>query len=361
MESLLEPTLPVNIQSFYAMLVSVAGVLLGIGFAAMLFILQSGFTSFKYSRRMYVLLYLYFGKQVLLSLAYLTLLPFLVLYLPDSNQVTAFVQFVFCVFFLVNTLDYAREDGYIITLNSHKFVPRQYGPIRRYFRYISNRGALRNAVHLVPPFFVALYPYILSSKNGLTLELSEVAMFYSCLLVLCYTLFKLTMFIPEFFSFTDTELKLTHKLDSDEPKEDDRSYETERSHLKEYLVNHGYYELNPMTPSSFLDGELKIYLFPSKGNLAHFNIYVEINNTTPEQLKEEVAKYGYSFAKVLMNSKSDITQFVLSFHVTISGDKQRNLFFRFDASDIHTLTEQPENGHMAMFNLKNVCIDELFR
>ncbi|EJL7832887.1 hypothetical protein NM001_004312, partial [Vibrio vulnificus] len=205
MESLLEPTLPVNIQSFYAMLVSVAGVLLGIGFAAMLFILQSGFTSFKYSRRMYVLLYLYFGKQVLLSLAYLTLLPFLVLYLPGSSQVTAFVQFVFCVFFLVNTLDYAREEGYIITLNSHKFVPRQYGSIRRYFRYIGNRGALRNAVHLVPPFFVALYPYILSSKNGLTLELSEIAMFYSCLLVLCYTLFKLTMFIPEFFSFTDTE------------------------------------------------------------------------------------------------------------------------------------------------------------
>ncbi|HHY0612033.1 TPA: hypothetical protein ACVU5U_004518 [Vibrio parahaemolyticus] len=363
MESLLNPTLPSNISSFYEMLVSVAGVFLGIGFAAMLFILQSGFSSFKFSRRMFVMLYLYFGKQVLLSLAYLTIMPFLVLYLAESKQLTAFVHLLFCLFFLVSALDYAKEEGYITTIHSHKFVPSTYGKFRSYFRYIYNRGLLRNIVHLLPPFFVVLYPYILSLNSSFTLELTETAMFYSCLLVLAYTLFKLTMFVPEFFTFTGMEFQSAHKLNEGEATSDESKAKNEKELelLKEYLVNHGVSELSPMSPFGFMDGELTANLVPSNNGVAHFNFYIRINNATPLMVKEQVANYGYQFANRLLKSKTDITQYVMSFHVKIGTDKQRNLFFRFDMHDFEQAKVKNVNSPMCIYDLKNVCINELFR
>ncbi|HHQ4940255.1 TPA: hypothetical protein ACSP74_003570 [Aeromonas veronii] len=363
MDILLDPALPKNIVSFYEMLVSVAGVLLGIGFAAMLFILQSGFASFKFSRRIFVMLYLHFGKQMLLSLAYLTIMPFLVLYLSESKQLTSFFQLIFCTFFLVSSLDYAKEEGYILTLHSHKFVPAHYGNVRSYFRYISNRGIIRNSVHLLPPFFVALYPYLLSSKPSFTLELTDVAMFYSCLLVLVYTLFKLIMFIPEFFKFTDMELKSEHdQNDSTKQSEEQQLKNTkELQHLKDYLLNHGVSELDPKYPRVFIDGKLTASLFPSNNGIAHFNFYININNTTPVDLREGIASYGYKFANRLSQSKSDITTFVMSFHVTIANDKQRNLFFRFTMNDFEEVKLKNNNNPMCIYKLKSVLIDELFR
>ncbi|EMC4027156.1 hypothetical protein VDT04_003475 [Vibrio cholerae] len=363
MESLLTPTLPSNINSFYEMLVSVAGVLLGIGFAAMLFILQSGFSSFKFSRRMFVMLYLYFGKQVLLSLAYLTIMPFLVLYLADSKQLIAFIHLLFCLFFLVSALDYAKEEGYINTIQGHKFVPSKYGKFRSYFRYIYNRGLLRNIVHLFPPIFVVLYPYILSFKSSFTLELTETAMFYSCLLVLAYTLFKLTMFVPEFFTFTDMEFQSAHMFSEGEAISDESKDKNEKELelLKKYLVNHGVSELSPMSPLAFMDGELTANLISSNNGVAHFNFYVRIHNATPPMVREQVANYGYQFANCLLNSKTDITQYVMSFHVQIATDKQRNLFFRFDRHDFEQAKVKNINNPMCIYDLKNVCIDELFR
>ncbi|HGF7496847.1 TPA: hypothetical protein AB5A57_003477 [Vibrio cholerae] len=95
----MEPALPSNIDSFYETLISVAGVLLGIGFAAILFILQSGFSSFKYTRVMLIELYLYYGKQILLILIYLTLIPLMALYLPNEYKLISVLHFIFVCFY----------------------------------------------------------------------------------------------------------------------------------------------------------------------------------------------------------------------------------------------------------------------
>lgn len=345
------------------MLVSVAGVLLGIAFAAMLFILQSGFSSFKYSRRMFVLLYLYFGKQILFSLAYLTAMPFLIIYLPESIKIISLFQLLFCYVFIRATLDYAKEEGYITTLHSNKFVPASYGKFRSYFRYIKNRGAIRNIITLTPPFFVVMYPYFLSFDNGFSLNLHETSMFYSCLLVLVYTLFRLTMFIPDFFSFTDVELKSANRLNAErEPSEDEKlKNEKEIEHLSTYLINRGIYELNHFQSRTFMDGELSAALIPSNNGIAHFNFFIKVNNTTPDELKEKIAHYGYKFADLLVSSKCDITQFVMSFHVTIFGDKQRNLFFRFDHNEFGSLKLKYNSDPMCIYHLQNICLNELFR
>ncbi len=137
--------------------------------------------------------------------------------------------------------------------------------------------------------------------------------------------------------------------------------EKELDHLKEYLVNHGVGELSPMSPLAFMDGELTANLIPSNNGVAHFNFYIRISNATPSMVKEQVANYGYQFANRLLNSKTDITQYVMSFHVKIATDKQRNLFFRFDTYDFEQAKVKNINNPMCIYDLKNVCIDELFR
>ncbi|MGF1736715.1 hypothetical protein [Photobacterium satsumensis] len=362
-ESLLSPPVPMAADEFYKALISVSGVLLGIAFAAMLFILQSGFSSFKYSRRMFVVLYLHFGRQLLFSLSYLTLAPFFILFFPTTPEFISFVYFFYAGFFIMATLDYSKEEGYITTLNSHKYVPRHYGKIRSYFRYINNRGFLRNLFQLTPVFLIIVYPYVLSSDAGFNLILSTQAMFYSCLNILAYTLFKVTKFVPEFFFFTDVEFK------SSEPVEKDELYDSskekiikEKSLLKEYLIKHGVTELDDQYPRQFLNGELKIYFLTANNDpCSHFNIYIDVKNATPHEMKSEVAKYAYHFSSKLLSSKVDINSFVLSFHVTLASDSSRNLFFRFRRSEFEQMVNTYKGDPMGMFEMKNVCIDELFR
>ena len=86
MDFILNPPTPIELDEFYKTLLSVSGVMFGIAFAAMLFVLQSGFTTFKFSRRMFLELYLHFGRQLLYSLAYLTAAPFIILYFPENTK-----------------------------------------------------------------------------------------------------------------------------------------------------------------------------------------------------------------------------------------------------------------------------------
>ncbi len=188
MDVILNPPLPIAIEEFYKTLLSVSGVLFGIAFAAMLFVLQSGFSSFKFSRRMFLELYLHFGRQLLYSLAYITASPFLVLFFPNSAVAVSWLYGLYFIFFLNATLDYAKEEGYIITIHSKKYVPSHYGRRRAYFRYIANRGVLKK--HFVfatsySSYNVSIH-YIfnqhwrsVSYKGGSFLQLSSTTTIYS--------------------------------------------------------------------------------------------------------------------------------------------------------------------------------------
>ncbi|MGP9676980.1 MULTISPECIES: hypothetical protein [unclassified Halomonas] len=223
MDVILNPPLPIAIEEFYKTLLSVSGVLFGIAFAAMLFVLQSGFSSFKFSRKMFLELYLHFGRQLLYSLAYLTAAPFLVLFFPGNSAAVSWLYGIYFIFFLNATLDYAKEEGYILTIHSTKYVPRHYGRIRTYFRYIANRGVLRNILFLIPAVLLITYPYVVSLINAGTLHLTKAAVFYSCFISLLYSLYKITKFIPEFFLYTGMEMSASTQEPSEERSEEKKA------------------------------------------------------------------------------------------------------------------------------------------
>lgn len=363
MDVILNPPLPITLEEFYKTLLSVSGVLFGIAFAAMLFVLQSGFSSFKFSRRMFLELYLHFGRQLLYSLAYLTSAPFLVLFFSDSSQAISWLYALYFVYFLNATLDYAKEEGYILTILSSKYVPRHYGRIRTYFRYIKNRGLLRNILFLFPVISFLVYPYVLAIYEAGSLYLTKTAVFYSCLIPLLYSLYKITKFIPEFFIYTGIEMSSSSNELSKEQTEDEKQKNIiENRALKEYLNNHGLIELNPATPCRFIDGELSVNFLDQKDNgEAWFNINVSITNTTPEQVRGKIIEYAHALAKRLRESKVAINTFVLSFHIRIGNQSSRNMFFRMSRNDLDKMFAFGRDNPEDMADLKNVLFDELFR
>lgn len=331
----------------------------------MLFILQSGFSSFTFSRRMFLELYLHFGRQLLYSLAYLTASPFLVLSFSHSYKAVTWLYTLYLVYFINATLDYAKEEGYIITIHSNRFVPRHYGRIRAYFRYIRNRGILKNIFLLFPVVLLFLYPFILSITNTQSLYLTETAVFYSCFIPLFYTLYKITKFIPEFFAYTGIEMTNSNNQEksSEEQSEEEKHQNlVEKKALKKYLLNHGVTELNPSTYNKFIDGDISVnFLDTNDDEQAWFNIDVNISNATIEEIRKNILEYAHSFAKRLQKSKVSINNFVLSFHIQIGKQSSRNMFFRISRRELNNIFELNEDKPEDMANLKNVLFDELFR
>ena len=363
MDSLFNPPIPIALDEFYKTLLSVSGVLFGIAFAAMLFVLQSGFSSFKYSRRMFLELYLHFGRQLLYTLAYLTAAPFVILFFPENTPLISWFYLLYLIYFLHATLDYAKEEGYILTLHSNKFVPRNYGRIRTYFRYIKNRGMLRNVLFLFPVICFLVYPYTLSVFESSSLYLTKKASFYSCIIPLFYTLYNVTKFIPEFFMYTGMELSShSSEVKQEKSEEEKIKMRNENIALKEYLKNHDLGELNALKPYKFIDGELSINFLENKDNEeAWFNINVNITNATPALIRGEVLKYAHRLAKLMNNSKVDINTFVFSFHINIGEQSSRNIFFRVTRNELDNIFVTGREEAEDMANIKNVLFDELFR
>lgn len=363
MDVILNPQLPIALEEFYKTLLSVSGVLFGIAFAAMLFVMQSGFSSFKFSRKMFLELYLHSGRQLLYSLAYLTAAPFLVLLFPDNLAAISWLYSLYFVYFLQATLDYAKQEGYILTIHSAKYVPRNYGKIRSYLRYVTNRGTLRNILLFFPIILSLVYPYIISTVDTGSLYLTETAIFYSCLIPLFYTLYKITKFIPEFFFYTGIEMDASTQESSENQSEEKKQQNIlEKSALRQHLNNHGFSELNPVAPRKFMDGEISVNFLDKSGNdEAWFNINVNISNATPEQVRNNVLEYAHAVAKRLHESKASINIFVLSFQIKIGPQPPRSMFFRMSRIELNETFALGRGLSEDMAKLKNVLFDELFR
>lgn len=100
LETLLNPPAIPDIADYFKTLLSVSGVLLGLAFTALLFVLQSGFASFQVSRPMFLELYALFGRHLLIVLSFLTVMPIGIVYFPAGSTVLSAAYYVFALFFI---------------------------------------------------------------------------------------------------------------------------------------------------------------------------------------------------------------------------------------------------------------------
>ena len=195
------------------MIISVAGILFGLTFAALTYVLQNGFKSFKFSRIMFLKLYLLFSRIILVSLSYLIIAPFYNLYYSELIDLNIIIYIVFSGLFIKTVLDYHAYRGYIETLFSHKLVPQHYGRGRAYFRKISNLGFFSIIILILQIFILVFYPVINSYINNKNALVNESTFVISTGFLLVYSIISIAFFIPGFFKLTIVEYESKNNIE----------------------------------------------------------------------------------------------------------------------------------------------------
>ena len=354
---------PVGIDDYtgyFETILSVTGVLFGLAFTAIIFIMQNGFSSFQFNRKMFLEIYLHFGKNLLYSLAYIIVITLFALYLPSFENAKVFVFSIFSFLFTKSLLDHSKYTGYINTVFSTKYVPNHLSKIRKYFRFIANNGILHEAFVCLIIFSVVIYPAIISYSYEEGFNLTEKSIFYITLSLLIFSIVKIVNFIPEFFQLSNIEIESQTKKEHYEDKNIDLIKENES--LEMYLKANEFDHFDPLAKNIFLDGNVYLSLIKDrKEPESWFNINIEVTNPDLEELFSEICNYAYDIFKLLQSSKTDINTFVLSFHINISGDKRRNIFFRTTRSELSSILEKNLTKEESVLSIENKLFDQLFR
>lgn len=348
--------------TYFNTVLSISGVLFGLAFAILLFIIQSGFSSFKYSRRMFLELYVHFGKSLLMSLAYLTIMPLLVLYAKKYWWLINITYIWFLIFYLKAVLDYQHHYGYIITINSAKYIPGNYGRFRSYIRSISNLGFVNNFVVFSFSTLILVYPIIISLTETRFISMTEKGIFYSTLIVMILTILKIKNFIPEFFELSNQELEYQEKHEKIEDINID--YKVELDAFEQYLVSHQIKELNPSDEKPFLDGNLWIQLLKDREDAEIWlNINISVDDVTNIEVRDEVCVYATKILKLFKHSKVDLNSIVMSFHIKIEDNPKysRNIFIRTNRLELESVNLESGNPVQNIINLENINFDKLFK
>lgn len=332
---------------------ALSGTILGLIVATSTFILQSGFTSFQYSRSMFVKYYVQQSKFIFLCLAYNTLFPLLVLYFSFNQHLFFIFHVIFALTFAKYFLDFQSHKGYILTLHSSKFNPHKTG-ILKYFRFIRNLGFIQNVFIYGTIYFIFFYP--LHFNRAFRIDIHQIYMTTVSCLGFCILI--LIRIIPQYFTFSEQEFKsktkneVTDNLDSDITKENEI--------LRSYLIKNGRNELRERIKTEHFDS-LSINMPESKKE-AFFVVYIEINNKDINEIVNSIKTYCHELFLELITFHVDVNNFVLSLFVKINGEaKSRGYFLRASRTEIEDLKSKHTTSNEFIDNIRNKVLDDLFR
>lgn len=328
--------------------------LLGLLIATSTFLLQSGFSSFEYSRTMFLKYYVRLTKFLFLLLAYNIIISIIFLYLECSSSIAFVFHGFFSLIFIKYFLDFYSHKGYIHTVFSTKYNPRK-NRLRKYLRYISNLGFIQILVIIILLSIVIIYPLTLGQYGVFT----ERQGFISTVISFVFCVVSLIRILPQYFNFSEQEYK--QKQNNELSKEIEVDITQELLILKETLIKNGRKELEERIPIDNISGEIQIHLSDKKEE-AFFVINVRLKSSNVEQIVRWVEKYSYDFFKELNDTSVDINSFVLSYTLQIDGVNESKMYFiRAKRTELEESFRKNYDPTRFVMSIKNKLIDELFR
>lgn len=115
----------VNYTEYFPSLLALVVTLLGLLIAASTFILQNGFTSFKFNRNMFLKHYSNLSKLLFYSFGYISYMSLAQIYFANYTKISLLIHIVFTLIFIKSILDLHSHKGYIKTIFSEKFNPHK--------------------------------------------------------------------------------------------------------------------------------------------------------------------------------------------------------------------------------------------
>lgn len=340
-------------NKYFESQLALSSTILGLIIATSTFILQSGFTSFQFSRSMFIKYYVHQSKFVFLSLAYNILFSLIVLYLSVNSSTLFCLHLILALIFSKYFLDFYSHKGYILTLHSSKYNPYKKG-ILRYFRYIHNLGLLQNIIIYATLYIIFFYP--LHFNNAFSLNNHQV--FMTTVSCLAFTTIVVIRIIPQFFTFSEQEYKSKTTNEVTDNIEVDLSKENEI--LRDTLIKNGRVELQKQIETEYFDS-LFVNMTNNKKE-AFFVINIEASDKNVYEIVDAIDIYSYEFLIDLSNIHTDTNNFVLSYFIKVENDnKTRSYFIRTSRNEIDQLKRKNFKPKDFIYHLSNKLIDELFR
>jgi hypothetical protein len=331
---------------------NLSGTILGLLIASSTFILQSGFTSFKYSRSMFLKYYVEQSKFIFLSLTYNIIFSLIVLYLNFNSYTLFFIHLIFAFTFIKYFLDFYSHKGYIITIHSAKHNPCK-NPLLKYFRYIINLGVIPNLLIYGTIYLVFFYPLHFNAP----FQLNEIQIYMTTVSCFAFSILVIIRIIPQFFEFSEQEYKSKTKNEVIDNLDVDVSKENKI--LNDILIKNGRIELEGNRKIKNFEN-LTAYM-PDNKKEAFFVINIEFKNKTIFEIVDSLQEYSFEFYNELSGIPVDVNSFVLSYFIKIDNDKNRSYFLRATRTEIDDLKSKYFVPKEFIENMKNKVIDELFR
>lgn len=332
---------------------NLSATILGLIIATSTFILQSGFTSFQFSRSMFIKYYVDQSKIIFLSLTYNIIFSIIILYFNFTPKILFGLHILFAMVFTKYFLDFYSHKGYITTIHSTKYNPYK-SPLLKYFRYINNLGFIHLILIYGTIYFIYFYPLHFNlplKMNVYQIYITTISCFIFCILVVI-------RIIPQFFTFSEQEYKSKTKNEITDDLDIDVSKENEI--LKNILIKNGRNELKGLVKNKDFNG--LIVNMPENKKEAFFVICIDVKNKNVFEIVESLERYSYDFFIELSSIHVDVNNFVLSYFIKIDKEKKsRNYFIRASRKEIEELKSKFLNPKDFLNNIKNKLIDELFR
>ncbi len=344
----------IDYGNYFGSQLALSSTLLGLLIATSTFLLQSEFSSFEFSRTMFLKYYVRLTKFLFLLLAYNIIISLIFLYLECNTQFAFWFHGFFSLVFIKYFLDFYAHKGYIITISSKKFNPRK-NKLRKYLRYISNLGLIQIIVIIFLLSIVVVYPIWLGKFGVLT----ERQGFISTVISFVFCVVSLIRILPQYFNFSELEYK--QKQNNELSQEIEVDISQELTILKDTLIKNGRKELEGTISTKGIDGEIHVHLFDKKDE-AFFVINVWLQSSNINQIVRWVEKYSHDFFKELNDTNVDINSFVHSYFLRIDEVNEPKMYFiRAKRTELEETFKKSYKPAEFVKKIKNKVIDDLFR
>lgn len=342
----------------YEIIITVSGILFGLLYTALIFILQSSFDRLKVMRQTLLDIYLKYGTFVLTALSYTTLVPLLII--SNQEQLALYLFLIYSPLLIVFAIRYLLVTGYVNTIFTTKFIPPNANFLIKFITKIFNNNPILIVKYLLI-FIIIVYPFFIGWENITSLQYATDYMFISIISILIFAILTVPYIINEAFAiqkhFLESEYTRSDIMEDSQKEWDEVKLSKETNFLLKQIEAFDLYS-SPTTKKDESDYfEYFVTPSPNTGKI-HFNIILSnLKFDDKDQFINRIKVFSVQFLQKLAICKTDFNTFALSFHFSFSGVR-KNIFIITDKAEI---MEKIRLNEIDFFNsLKNKAIDEVF-
>ncbi len=337
-------------------LLPISATLLGLIYVASIYWLQSGFQELEFSKSILEDVLMTNAKvlfDLLISNSLICLFVF-----AQIDSMISFTFWIFQIIIIKDLLDNIADRGYIVTLNSNKFIPSKCGKFRSYLRKIKNSGLggfFRFSFFLLP---LTIYPLYLSYRDGKLPFIGENSISIFIFATTAIGLLQIKPLLVEAFdvkkNLDKTMMNENDKseiaLEDSKVKWSDKKRDVENKILRERLkyLDVSILHEEALDMENWTSYDLKTLTIMYNVSV-NDNGKVHINLITPafdndKDLRAFIFEWTKKILLVFAESKSDVSYYSLSYFRKFKDESNQHLaMFKASRSEIVKNKSFPAN------------------